>query len=98
MKRETLKLKPEFIGKAIYKGQEAAPERIDDTKGRYVRHVLFNEEHGLFHVITKATSVTYPVGGWVEVVNPLFYPDTSVNGANMTPANNVIADSLKIVQ
>lgn len=97
MKRETLVMNSAFIGKAIYEGQEAGPSQVDGAKGNFVRHKLYSEKHGLFDVITKATSKAYPAGSWVEVVDPLFYPDNTVNGVNLQPAFNVLAKGLQVV-
>lgn len=98
MKPETLKLKPEFIGKAIYEGSEKGPARMGDTAGSYMRHSLFNEEHGKFHVITLASSKVVPKGAWVEVVEPKLHVDYGVNGRNVEPARNVWAKELVVVK
>ena len=97
MNQKTLKLKPEFIGKAIYDGFEKGPEVMDGVKGTYFRHLLFNEEHGSFHVITKATPTTIDKGQWVEVIDPVLYIDYDVNGRGMEPAKNIWADKLEVV-
>lgn len=91
-------LNNQFIGRAIYEGQESAPQQVDGAKGNYVLHRLYSERHGIFHVITKATTKAYPAGAWVEVDGGLLYPDTSVNGVNLQPSFNVLAKGLKLVK
>lgn len=98
MKQKTLKLKPDFIGKAIYDSFEKGPEQMDGQKGSYLRHTLFNEKHGSFHVITPASVSTIEPGKWVEVVNPLLYIDGDVNGYGIEPAKNVWAEKLEVVK
>lgn len=98
MKQETLKLKPEFIGDSIYDGFEQGPSQMNGQKGNYIRHKLFNEKHGVFHVITSQSAEVIPQGATVKVENPLLFIDYSVNGRNVEPAKNVWAEKIVVVR
>ena len=98
MKPETLVLKPEFIGQAIYEGFEQGPQQVNGKRGSYLRHQLFSEVHGVFNVITSANVPTIEVGKMVECVNPMLYIDYGVNGRNVEPAKNVLAEKFVVVK
>lgn len=96
MKLETLKLNPDFVGQAYYEGQGTAPTIVNGQRGQYARHILNNERHGQFHVITPATAEVHPHDALVEIIDPLFFEDY-VNGRSVAPAINVLAKGLKVV-
>lgn len=96
MKLETLKLNPDFVGQAYYEGQGTAPTVVNGQRGQFARHILNNERHGQFHVITPASAEVIPHDVLVEIIEPLFYEDY-VNGRNVAPAINVLAKGLKVV-
>ncbi len=98
MLRESLKLKPEFVGVAFYEGLGNAPRSVDGKPGKYQRHILNSPVHGIFHVITEATAEVFPFDCQVKVIEPLFYPDRNVNGTSVAPALNVLAKGLEIVK
>lgn len=96
MKLETLKLNSDFVGQAYYEGQGDAPAVVNGQRGQYVRHILNNERHGQFHVVTLASAEVFPHDALVEIIEPLFFEDY-VNGRNVAPAVNVFAKGLKVV-
>lgn len=98
MKSETLVLKPEFVGKAIYEGFEQGPRVVNGKQGSYLRHQLFSEKHGIFHAITPSSVAVIELGKEVQCVNPLLFIDFGVNGRNVEPAKNVLAEKLVVVK
>ncbi|MGT2755434.1 hypothetical protein [Streptococcus ovis] len=98
MKRETLKLKDDFLGIFIYEGLGDAPRYVDGKQGNYQRHLLLSEKHGVVHVITEASADVIPFDSEVKLVDALFYPDRNLNGRNVAPAMNVLAKKIEIVK
>ncbi|MDV5987554.1 cytoplasmic protein [Streptococcus canis] len=97
MKNETLKLNSDFLGKVYYEGLGDAPRQVNGVKGQYQRHIVSSEKHGIFHVITPASSDIFEEDSVVEILDPIFYEDYSLNGRNVAPAKNVLATGLKVV-
>lgn len=98
VKRESLAIKPDALGKLLYVGQETAPRQVDGKEGKYQRHRLASDVHGFFDVIAPAGTVVFEQDAEVRVIDPVLYPDRGVNGRDVAPALNVYAKGLEIVK
>ncbi|MFC5632030.1 MULTISPECIES: cytoplasmic protein [Streptococcus] len=98
VKREKLVIKPEVIGTCFYVGLGRAPRQVDGKQGKYERHILMTEKHGELHVITPASSTVFEPDVEVKIVEPLFYPDGSLHGRDVSRVNNVLAKKLEVVK
>lgn len=98
MDKSTLKLKNGFIGKMYYEKLGVAPRRIDGEAGQFQRHIVSNERHGVFHVITPALSHVFKSDDLVEIDGEaLFFEDRALNGSDVAPALNARATGVKLV-
>lgn len=99
MNINTLKLDNTFIGQAFYEKLGNAPRQVAGEAGQFQRHVVSNEKHGVFHIITPVLPNVFKTDDVVEISGEaIFYEDVSLNGRNVAPALNVRATGLKLVQ
>ncbi|MGT2896015.1 cytoplasmic protein [Streptococcus entericus] len=98
MLQETLVLKDDFLGTFYYEGRGQAPRTVNGKAGKYARHIVNSERHGVVHIITDDTADVIPFDAQVRVVGGLLYPDYALNGRNVAPALNVLAKKLEIMK
>lgn len=95
---DNLKLKKDFVGKFFYEQLGQAPRRVNEEAGNYQRHIVNNEKHGVFHIITPALSQTFEFDDELEIDGDCFFlEDTAWNGQDVPPAMNVLAKGFKRV-
>ncbi|MEX2803844.1 cytoplasmic protein [Streptococcus sp. H31] len=95
---DNLKLKSDFVGKVFYEELGTAPRRVNGVAGTYQRHIVNNERHGVFHIITPALPEVFQFDDEVEIDGECYFlEDTSWNGQDVSPAMNVLAKKLKRV-
>lgn len=100
MKLDDIKLDVNAIGDAIYLGQEAqAPRQVNGQRGSYVRHLLMNERHGFFYVITPVIDSVIEEDAKVNLVGcePMFFEDYA-KGRQVAPYVSVFAKKINIVK
>ena len=97
MELKDFELDPAFVGKAIYQRVERAPRQVNGEPGTYTRHVVANEKHGIFHVITPTLNKAFEFGQEVEIDGHCSYYEDRFYGRDVSPSMNVFADGLKLV-
>ena len=100
MKLDNIKLNSNVIGDAIYLGQEArAPRQVNGERGSYVRHLLMNERHGYFYVITPVLDGVIEEDAKVNLhgCEPMFFEDY-VEGRQVNPYVSVFAKKLNVLK
>lgn len=97
MELKDFELNPEFVGKAIYQGVERAPRQVNGKPGTYTRHVLVNEKHGIFHVITPTLNKAFEFWQEVEIDGDCSFYEDYFYGRDVSPSMNVFAVGLKLV-
>lgn len=100
MKLDNIKLNSNAIGEAIYLGQEGQPPRqVNGQRGSYVRHLLMNERHGLFYVITPVIDGVIEEDARVNLdgCEPKFFEDYA-EGRQVAPYVSVFAKKINVVK
>ena len=100
MKLDNIKLDVKAIGDAVYLGQEAqAPRQVRGQRGSYVRHLLMNERHGFFYVITPVLDGVIEEDAKVNLdgCEPMFFEDYA-KGRQVAPYVSVFAKKINVVK
>ena len=100
MKLDNIKLDVNAIGEAIYLGQVArAPRQMHGQRGSYVRHLLMNERHGYFYVITPVLDGVIEEDAKVNLhgCEPMFFEDYA-EGRQVNPYVSVFAKKLNVLK
>ena len=100
MKLDNIKLDVNAIGDATYLGQEArSPRQVNGRRGSYLRHLLMNERHGLFYVITPVLDGVIEEDAKVNFhgCEPMFFEDYA-EGRQVAPYVSVFAKKINVVK
>lgn len=98
LKPETLVLQDEFLGTFYYEGRGNAPRMVNGKSGKYARHILNSEKHGVVHVITEDTAEVIKYDSQVKVIGAVLFPDYALNGRNVAPALNILAQKIEVLK
>ncbi|WP_449454500.1 hypothetical protein [Streptococcus suis] len=96
MKFEQLVLKNGVLKNIQYISAKEQLDSFNGEKGVFTRHEVIAEGQPIFHVITKGMVEKIPQFAKVELVGAVPVID-AVNGFSMTPALNVQAESIVLV-